>query len=51
MIGAVVMVVALVLFPVVLLLSTAALAGLLGSALHHDSANRHAGSELLELNR
>lgn len=48
--GAVVVVVVLLAFPVVVGLSTAGLAGLLGHLLWKDAERRHAGSELLETN-
>lgn len=51
MIGAVALVLALLLFPVALLMGMAALAALLGESLHRDAAVRHEGSPLLELNR
>ena len=50
MAGAVVLVVALLAFPVVVGLSTAAIAALLGHLLWRDGEARHAGSELRDLN-
>lgn len=48
--GAVILVLVLLAFPVVIGLSTAALAALLGELLHRDGRARHADSELLDLN-
>lgn len=48
--GAIVLVVILLAFPVIVGLSTAALAGLLGHFLNKDAEIRHEGSELLETN-
>jgi hypothetical protein len=48
--GAVVLVVALLAFPIVVGLSTAAIAALLGHLLWRDGEARHAGSELRDLN-
>ncbi len=48
--GAIAIVVALLLFPVVALMGTAVLAILLGAVLDRDAAVRHEGSELLDLN-
>lgn len=48
--GAIAIVVALLLFPVVALMGTTAIAALLGSALHRDGEDRHAGSELVDVN-
>jgi hypothetical protein len=48
--GAVILVLVLLAFPVVIGLSTAALAAVLGELLHRDGRARHAGSELLDLN-
>lgn len=50
MAGAVVLVIALLAFPIVVGLSTAALAGVLGHFLWKDAEVRHEGSELLETN-
>jgi hypothetical protein len=50
MTGAVILVIVLLAFPVVIGLSTAALAALLGELLHRDGRARHADSELLDLN-
>ena len=50
MAGPILIVVALLAFPVVVGLSTAALAGLLGHFLWKDAETRHEGSELLDTN-
>jgi predicted branched-subunit amino acid permease len=49
--GAVVIVVALLLFPVVFLMSGAVAAAIVGALLQRDVEQTHKGSELLELNR
>ena len=51
MVGALAIVVVLLLLPVIVLLWCAAGAALLGSLLNRDAADRHQGSELVELNR
>lgn len=48
--GALVLVVILFAFPIVVGLSTAALAGVLGHLLNRDAEIRHEGSELLDTN-
>jgi hypothetical protein len=48
--GALILAVILFAFPIVVGLSTAALAGILGHLLWKDSEARHEGSELLETN-
>ncbi len=48
--GALILVVILFAFPIVVGLSTAALAGVLGHLLNRDAEIRHEGSELLETN-
>lgn len=48
--GAIVLVVILLAFPIIVGLSTAALAGLIGHFLNKDAEIRHEGSELLETN-
>lgn len=48
--GAIVLVVILFAFPIVVGLSTAAIAALLGHLLWKDAEVRHEGSELLDLN-
>ena len=50
MAGAVAIVVALLLFPVVVLMVSAAAAAALGWLLDRDAQERHAGSELLDVN-
>ena len=49
MAGAVLIVVALVLAPVLICMSFAAIAALLGEVLHRDGQARHEGSELLDV--
>ncbi len=51
MVGAVIIVVALLLFPVVFLMSGALAAAILGTLLQRDVEQTYKGSELLELNR
>lgn len=48
--GAIVIVLALLAFPIIVGLSTAAIAGVLGHLLWKDGEARHADSELLDLN-
>ncbi|MFM2182557.1 MAG: hypothetical protein ACO3S5_00640 [Ilumatobacteraceae bacterium] len=48
--GAIAIVVALLLFPAVALMGTTVIAALLGWALHRDAEDRHAGSELVDVN-
>ena len=48
--GALILVVVLLAFPIVVGLSTAALAGILGPLLWKDGEARHEGSELLDTN-
>ncbi|MEY4165690.1 MAG: hypothetical protein RL419_1532 [Actinomycetota bacterium] len=48
--GVILIVLALLAFPVVVGLSTAALAGLIGHFLYKDGEARHEGSELVDLN-
>lgn len=48
--GALILAVILLAFPIVVGLSTAALAGILGHLLYKDAEVRHEGSELLETN-
>lgn len=50
MAGAIVLVIALLTFPIVVGLSMAGLAALIGHFLWKDGEIRHEGSELLELN-
>ncbi|MGA0064586.1 MAG: hypothetical protein ACO3IV_04005 [Ilumatobacteraceae bacterium] len=51
MIGAVILVAILIGFPVIVGLGSVVLAALLGTSLDRDATHRHAGSELLDLNR
>ena len=48
--GAIILVLILLAFPIVVGLSTALLAGLLGPLLYKDAEVRHEGSELLDTN-
>ena len=48
--GAIVLIVILLAFPVIVGLSTAAIAAVLGHLLWKDAEVRHEGSELLDLN-
>jgi hypothetical protein len=48
--GAIVLVLVLIAFPIIVGLSTAGIAALIGYFLHRDAEIRHAGSELVELN-
>ncbi|MEN9552981.1 MAG: hypothetical protein RLZ67_576 [Actinomycetota bacterium] len=48
--GPIIIAVILLLFPVIVGLSTAALAGILGYFLNKDAEIRHEGSELLDTN-
>lgn len=50
MAGAVILVIVLLAFPIVVGLSTAALAGVIGHFLWKDAEVRHEGSELLDTN-
>jgi len=50
MAGAIILVLALLAFPIVVGLSTAGIAALLGHLLYRDADERHAKSELRELN-
>jgi len=50
MAGAIILVIALLAFPIVVGLSTAGLAALIGHFLCRDAEIRHEGSELLETN-
>ena len=50
MVGAIVLIIALLAFPVVVGLSTTAIAALLGHLLWKDAETRHEGSELLDIN-
>ena len=48
--GAIILVIVLLSFPIVVGLSTAAIAGILGHFLYRDAEIRHEGSELLDTN-
>jgi hypothetical protein len=48
--GAIILVVVLVLFPVLVCMSSVILAAVLGGALNRDAEVRYEGSELLDLN-
>ncbi|MEY4364911.1 MAG: hypothetical protein RLZZ305_255 [Actinomycetota bacterium] len=48
--GALILVAVLLAFPIIVGLSTAALAGVLGHLLWKDGESRHEGSELLDTN-
>jgi hypothetical protein len=48
--GVIIIILVLLAFPVVVGLSTAALAALIGHFLYSDAETRHEGSELLETN-
>lgn len=50
MTGAIILVLVLVAFPVIVGLSTAGIAALLGHLLYQDADERHANSEFRELN-
>ena len=49
MAGAILIVVALLLLPVMVLMSGGIAAGIIGQVFHRDATARHEGSELLEL--
>ena len=48
--GAIAILVALLIFPVVAIMGTAVIAALLGFLLNRDGEQRHEGSELLDVN-
>jgi hypothetical protein len=48
--GAVVIIIALLLFPVIAIMGSATIAALLGWALHRDAEDRNEGSELIDVN-
>ena len=48
--GAIIIVIALALFPVIAIMGTAVIAALLGTVLNKDAEVRGEGSELLDLN-
>lgn len=49
--GAIAIIVVLILFPIVVLMSGAVGAAILGTAVGKDAEARHEGSELIDLNR
>jgi hypothetical protein len=49
--GAIAIIVVLLVLPVLVLLGASVAASVLGTLLTRDAANRHEGSELVELNR
>jgi hypothetical protein len=51
MLGAIILAIAFVVFMPVFLMSMGAIAGVLGTFLKLDAEERHAGSELIELNK
>lgn len=51
MVGGIIMVVVLLVFPVVVLMSAAFGAAIIGHLMKKDAEVRHEGSELIELNR
>mgnify|MGYP000234543252 CR=1 FL=1 len=48
--GAVLIVIALLVFPVIAIMGSVTIAGLLGWALNRDAEERHEGSELIDVN-
>ena len=48
--GAIAILVALIVFPVIAIMGSVTVAAALGWALHRDGEDRHAGSELLDTN-
>ncbi len=48
--GAIAIIVALLVFPVIAIMGSATIAALLGWALHRDAEERYAGSELIDVN-
>jgi hypothetical protein len=48
--GAIAIIIALLIFPVLAIMGTVLIAGGLGWALHRDAEERHAGSELIDVN-
>ena len=51
MVGVIILVVAFLVFVPVFLMSMGAIAGVIGTFLKDDAEQRHAGSELIELNK
>ena len=48
--GAIAIVIALLVFPVIAIMGSVTIAGLLGWALNKDAEDRHEGSELIDVN-
>ena len=48
--GAIAILLALLIFPVIAIMGSATIAALLGWALHRDGEDRNAGSELIDVN-
>lgn len=48
--GAIAIVIALLLFPVIAIMGSVSIAALLGWALNKDAEDRHEGSELIDVN-
>lgn len=48
--GAIAIVIALLVFPVIAIMGSVTIAALLGWALHRDAEERHEGSELIDVN-
>jgi len=48
--GAIAIIIALLIFPVLAIMGTVVIAAGLGESLHRDAAERHEGSELVDVN-
>lgn len=48
--GAIAIIIALLVFPVIAIMGSVTIAALLGWALHSDAEQRHEGSELIDVN-
>ena len=48
--GAVAIIIALLVFPVIAIMGSVTIAAMLGWALHRDAEDRHEGSELIDVN-
>jgi hypothetical protein len=48
--GAIAIILALLVFPVIAIMGSVTIAALLGWALHSDAESRHEGSELIDVN-
>ena len=48
--GAIAIIIALLIFPVIAIMGSVTIAALLGWALHRDAEERHEGSELIDAN-